>query len=123
MTGAVQDFTWLGTHQFAIKSTNGKLDTSPTARGNSGLFSSVISDVLTITIVNPCLRSIVNADGGLAVENLFVPINESLLDVTYDGPTDSISVIYGNGYDKCGNLKYEWLDPSGVPFKNSQFFG
>lgn len=76
MTGAVQDFTWLGTHQIAIKSTNGKLDTSPTARGNSGLFSSVISDVLTITIVNPCLRSIVNADGGLAVENLFVPINE-----------------------------------------------
>ena len=28
----------------------------------------------------------------------------------YIGPTDSMSVIYGNGYDKCGPLRYRYLD-------------
>ena len=39
----------------------------------------------------------------------------------YLGPTDSISSFYGNGYDKCGPLKYALLTQEGNEFSN-QFF-
>ena len=35
-----------------------------------------------------------------------VPIGKALLKAAYSGPTDSMSVLYGNGYDKCGPLRY-----------------
>ena len=40
----------------------------------------------------------------------------------YKGPTDSMSVIYGNGYDKCGPLRYQYLDIDGVDVFSLQVF-
>ena len=110
MKGAVQDFSWLGAHTIYIKSTNGAKDLSVTARGDQGLFRSVSSQTLVINIINPCLTSVVNGDGNLILEDMVVPNGQTLLDLTYNGPTDSASVTYGNGYDKCGNLTYIWFD-------------
>jgi len=121
MKGAVQDFSWLGTHTMLIKSTNGVLNTAETARGDQGLFRWVLSDPIEITIVNPCLRSVVNDDEGLVVDDLAVPGGQTLIALNYTGPTDSISVTYGNGYDKCGNLTYEWFDKRGELFVNPYF--
>ena len=43
-----------------------------------------------------------------------VPVGQKLLVETYSGPTDSMSVLYGNGYDKCGPLRYRYLDIEGI---------
>lgn len=32
----------------------------------------------------------------------------------YEGPTNSMSVIYGNGYDKCGPLRYSYFQLGGT---------
>ena len=45
---------------------------------------------------------------------MIVPVGQTLLKVAYSGPTDSMSVLYGNGYDKCGPLRYQYLDIEGV---------
>ena len=37
------------------------------------------------------------------------------------GPTDSVSDMYGNGYDKCGNLTYNWVNTSCKKFENEYF--
>ena len=110
MAGAVQDFSWLGKHSVQIKATNGKEDQSPEARGTAGLFNTVYSEILEIEIINPCLTSIVNEDENVVLEDMKVPPGQKLVELVLEGPTDSTSVIYGNGYDKCGNLTYIWLD-------------
>lgn len=108
ITGTLNVFDWLGVHKIIIKATNGKLDTSATARGNQGFFNSVFSPELSLEIVNPCLRSVVNGDGGLEISEISVPPGKTLVDLILAGPTDSASVTYGNGYDKCGELTYLW---------------
>ena len=74
MKGAPQTFNWLGNHTIKINATNGKINTDPTARGNLGLFRSIISSEMKIKIVNPCLHTVVNADKGLVLESVRVPI-------------------------------------------------
>ena len=44
---------------------------------------------------------------------MVVPEGSSDLKNDYIGPTNSISVIYGNGYDRCGPLKYTFLSLDG----------
>ena len=39
----------------------------------------------------------------------------------YLGPKNSISVIYGNGYDRCGPLKYSFLSLDGKQFNLDVF--
>ena len=46
--------------------------------------------------------------------DLAVPLGQFKEEVSYVGPTDSTSVTYGNGYDRCGNLEYIFLDENGV---------
>lgn len=104
MNGVVSDFSWLGTHRVIIKATLGTKDLSATARGVEGLFLSVLSTELEIQIINPCLTTVVNGDSGLEIDDLVVPGGQDVLDLVYAGPTDSTSVTYGNGYDKCGDL-------------------
>ena len=43
-----------------------------------------------------------------------VQYGRHFLQEAYQGPTDSISVFYGNGYDKCGPLRYQYLDVEGI---------
>ena len=45
-----------------------------------------------------------------------VPEGRGLLKDTYVGPKNSMSVIYGNGYDRCGPLKYSFLTLDGNKF-------
>ena len=61
---------------------------------------------MDLTVVDPCLNSIVNGD--LGITEYLVSVSEGLdeEDVLLSGPTDSISVQYGNGYDICGDLAY-----------------
>ena len=61
---------------------------------------------MDLTVVDPCLNSIVNYD--LGITEYLVSVSEGLEeeDVVLSGPTDSISVQYGNGYDICGDLTY-----------------
>ena len=113
MIGALQTFSWLGLHTIKIKSTNGKRNTDSTARGKEGLFRSLLSEEMQIKIVNPCLNTVVNADKGLVLDYIRVPIMQSYLLLSLPGPTDSISVRYGNGHDKCGELTYLWLNDLG----------
>lgn len=61
-------------------------------------------------MINPCVNSTVNEDQGLQVISLAVPVGQDLMKMGYAGPTDWTSSIYGNGYDKCGPLKYDYLD-------------
>jgi len=60
VTGLAPSFQWLGTHPFRLKCTNGSANTSATARGNAGLFNSVYSPQINLTLLDPCLRSVVN---------------------------------------------------------------
>ena len=69
-----------------------------------------------MTILNPCVNSIVNADNGLILTDLEVPIGQTLISLDFNGPTDSASVTYGNGYDKCGPLTYQITDSIGDPY-------
>ena len=78
---------------------------------------------MKIEIVNPCIHTVVNADKGLVLESVRVPIQQSSFTLNLPGPTDSISVRYGNGYDKCGELTYLWLDDLGNQFKSAWFQG
>ena len=123
MVGTAPDRSWLGTHVMQIKSTNGLKSSDPNARGNSGQFNSILSQPIVITIVDPCKNSVVNADGGLQVNNLSVPLGSESQSLSYAGPTDSISVKYGNGYDKCGELTYQWFDSTGSQIRNPNFSG
>ena len=50
ITATITDESWYGTHTFIIRSTNGIVDTSPTAPGKNGLFYSVDSVPISITI-------------------------------------------------------------------------
>ena len=79
MKGAAPDLTWLGLHVIQIKSTNGIRDSSEFARGQGGLFKSVLSDPLEIAVIDPCLHSIVNFDEGLIIDELLVPPGDDLL--------------------------------------------
>ena len=104
--GVMDDFNWLGTHYFRIRSTLGTPDPSPIARGNAGLYKTIVSEMVPVTIINPCRNSTVNMDEEFFIKNLFVPINTEILWDRYAGPTDFISDFYGNGYDKCGDRQY-----------------
>ena len=104
--GIVDMFSWLGTHQLRLKSMLGSADTSPSARGNSGFYNTVYSQPVDFTILNPCLNSTVNEDAQLKIDEMSVKFGQTLLKTQYSGPTDSMSAVYGNGYDKCGPLRY-----------------
>lgn len=121
MTGVVEDFSWLGTHKVLIRATNGRENLAVGARGDKGLYRTVDSEVLEIEIINPCLTSIVNFDQNLELEDLAVPNGQKVVELISNGPTDSASVTYGNGYDKCGNLTYIWLDKENNFFENGWF--
>lgn len=122
ISGSIGDFNWLGSHKLRIKSTNGKFDPDPSARGDQGLFNSEFSAEITLEIINPCLTSVVNGDSVLDVIDVAVPVGSTQTNINYAGPTDSTSVTYGNGHDKCGNLEYVFLDETATdPFSLAVF--
>ena len=114
-------FDWIGVHEFELKATLGTFS-STNERGNDGLYNSVTStETLTVTIENPCVTSVVNSDVGLVISDIEVPLNEENIQVNYAGPTDSASLSYGNGYDKCGPIEYTLFDEQGQAFSLANF--
>ena len=85
------------------------------------MFNTVYSDFVELVIVNPCRNSTVNMDGALQVLDMKVPLDDEYVTEEYDGPTDSISSIYGNGYDKCGPRSYSLLESDGQTFSLDLF--
>ena len=85
------------------------------------MFNSVYSDLVELVILNPCQNSTVNKDGTLEILDMDVPFGDEFVTKEYDGPTDSISTIYGNGYDKCGPRKYSLLNSDGQTFSLDMF--
>jgi len=105
-----------------IRGTNGQADSSPIARGNGGLFNSIDSTPILVTIIDPCINSVVNSNNAFSFPSTFkVALGQTKNQLKIDGPSNSISLLYGNGFDRCGPLKYVLLDNSGLPFVNSQF--
>ena len=104
--GTISDLTWLGTSIIRIKCTNGIYDASPTARGVNGLFTDTVSDDINVIFENPCNASIINDDGGVVNIELSVPEESSSATLSFNGPTNSVSVTFGNGFDICGDLDY-----------------
>ena len=105
------DRKWLGTHTLIVRGTNGMEDSSADARGDSGLFASVDSVPLLITITDPCIDSTVNSLNKFEIDEVFrVPLGSFKKDLANEGPSDSVSLTYGNGYDICGPLNYDFTD-------------
>lgn len=116
VAGVVEDFSWLGTHTIQIKATNGREDLNAAARGNQGFFNSVLSPEIQVEISNPCLISVVNSDEEFAIEKIDVSASQVVEEVILSGPRDSTSIIYGNGYNMCGALTYQFINSRGDPF-------
>ena len=98
--GTLDSFDWIGTHVIRIKGTLGR----------RYMYNSIYSNDLVVTIVNPCETSTVNDNGKLRLEDMLVPRGSGFLEFAYDGPRNSASFDYGNGYNKCGDLEYTFLD-------------
>ena len=113
--------SWLGIHNLRIKSTLGSYNSTLTAKGVNGMYESVNSKTVKLTILDPCRNSTVNGDLGLNITNMAVPEGTNKLMDVYLGPKNSISVIYGNGYDRCGPLKYSFLSLDGKQFNLDVF--
>ena len=73
-----------------------------------------------MTITDPCHDSIVNSDplNQFGIEKIFrVPQGSDERILSTDGPSDSVSLAYGNGYDICGPLSYQFTNAGdGLPF-------
>ena len=52
------------------------------------------------------MNSVVNGDGGIVEYRVQVSPGMKKQTLTLPGPTDSISVLRGNGYNRCGDLEY-----------------
>jgi len=64
-------------------------------------------------ITNPCDETVINDDGSLEIFDLIPADRQSFIARRYEGPTDSASSEFGDGYDKCGPRKYSFLDSDG----------
>ena len=53
LEGQVMEKLWVGTHSFQVQSRLGVFN-AESERGDQGLFGSVDSEIMTITILDPC---------------------------------------------------------------------
>ena len=56
-----------------LKSTLGSYDPSPTAKGVNGMYKTVYSKEVKLTIIDPCRNSTVNEDLGVKIADMVVP--------------------------------------------------
>jgi len=64
IAGIPTAWEWLGTHTYRIKCNNGGSSNIALNSGDplTGFYESVYSNEFDVTIIDPCLRSIVNFD-------------------------------------------------------------
>ena len=107
--------SWVGTHRLRVKGTLGSYSALPDAKGVNGLYQTVYSAPIELTVLDPCRNSTLRSIDPLVTE-LAVPEGKGLIKQLINGPTDSISETYGNGYDKCGPRSYRFKGLDGQPF-------
>ena len=62
ITGDLSDMAMVGTHIIKIRGTNGFYNPSPDSRGVNGMFTGVDSADITINVLNPCEKTVINSD-------------------------------------------------------------
>ena len=89
------DPRWVGTHELQIQSRNGVL-TPDSERGENGLFGKINSEIITIQVVNPCSKAIVNSDNELVLADLVAPDGvNSFESELYNKPSNSVELGSG----------------------------
>ena len=82
----------VGTHTLAIRGTAGSPSTAPDARGVGGLFNSVDSIPIELTVLDPCPFTVINLDNSFAIpRKIGVPLGKTKLDLALSGPSDAVS--------------------------------
>ena len=96
----IPDYSWIGYHEYILTaSMAGYKD---------------VSTEVSVIIIDGCKNSVVNGDGGLVIPSIFSnPDGTMTQNWSFNGPTDSTSVTYGNGYDVCGPLTYTLTNQQG----------
>ena len=117
VSGRMSKKVYTGSHKFILSGINGQFDSSPQARGDKGLFNSVLSQPIEIKIVDPCPTAQLNPNRALSIpSNLNVPPGEMQVTRNLIGTKDSVSVAYGNGFDLCGEREYTVLQADGTKY-------
>ena len=74
-----------------------------------------------MTVTDPCISSLIQVSE-LLPESMSVRPGRTSEELIVTGPTNSVSVEYGNGYNMCGPLGYEVLsEETRKPARSSQF--
>lgn len=82
----------------------------------------MISDSIEITVVDPCLETLLNPNGALQIPvKLNVPPGEVQVTRSFLGPQDSVSVAYGSGFNLCGSREYEVFQADGDFYSGDAF--
>ena len=108
MEGQVIEKIWVGTHSFQVQSRLGVFN-AESERGDQGLFGSVDSEILTITILDPCEQAIVNSDGSIVLADLIAPNGvESFESKVYSRPVNSVELAHSD-FANCGKYFFTIL--------------
>ena len=78
LTGTPIDRQWLGDHTYRIKCSNGNVANAPAGDG-TGIYNSVYSNDFVVRVIDPCLISVVNFDGVVAVADIDASASTSSL--------------------------------------------
>lgn len=100
--GAISDLTWEGTHTLRIVAQQGT---------GSKLYRKITGPDFTVTYSNKCLETLLTP--GTLTDLKFTLGDTFTAYKTYTDFQDSISVQFGNGYDKCGPRIHYLTDSSG----------
>ena len=111
--GTITDLTMVGTHTIVINSINGQFD-DVSGRGNDGLYDSVLSNTIELTINNPCDDPAYSEVLQITLDDLEVPDGDTTVQVTTDGPNDKVSTTIGTGFGDCGKIAYSILNENGA---------
>ena len=87
------DLSWSGTHVLEIEGCLGD--------GVVATYNNCASTQWTIVISNPCETA--NFVIAYPVNSLSTSVGSDSIGTQYEIPTDSVSTLYGNGYNKCGD--------------------
>ena len=112
---------WLGSHQLRITGFNGLKD-EDSPYGNQGVFNSIQSQTVTIKIEDPCKSTQIDTFSAGFPESIMVPLGQSQEIIELTGPKNSVSVLYGNGYNACGPVEYRILNEEGTETAKSTHF-
>lgn len=89
---------WIGTHQIRVRS-------------HLGTYVSTSAE-FTVSVLDPCVDSRIEMVDEFPL-SLEAFSDEAVSEVEIRGPANSVSKLYGNGYELCGPVMYSLLNESG----------